>query len=231
MRRLGKALLAPLLLLLALLLVYLAVVAWWAAASVDTLLAQRPSDTAPRLTQNQLAVLLRIEDPTFFSHRGLSLADGQGVATISSAVARDLFLYGPPLDGIKGRLQGFYRGVFDCCRKVDLGRDTMALVLDASASKARQLDLYVGGVYMGRHEGRQLRGLEQGAQAYIGKPLAALDDDDMARLVALIKAPNELHPLRNREAYELRLARVRAVLAGRCRPSGWLDTTYARCGP
>jgi membrane carboxypeptidase/penicillin-binding protein len=227
MKRLAKALLA----LAALLLVYLAIVAWWAAASVDTLLAHQSANTAPQLSQSQLAILLRIEDPTFFSHRGLSLADGQGVATISSAVARDLFLYGPPLDGPKGVLQCVYRAVFDCCRKVDLGRDTMALVLDASASKARQLDLYAGGVYMGRHEGRQLRGLEQGAQAYIGKPLAALDDDEMARLVALIKAPNELHPLRNRQAYERRLARVKAVLAGRCKPNGWLDTSYAHCAP
>lgn len=225
---LGKALRA-LLAVMALLLVYLAVVIWWASASVDTLLAQRPAGSAPQLTQNQLAILLQIEDPTFFTHRGLSLADGQGVATISSAVARDLFLYGPPLAGIRGRLQGFYRGVFACCRKVDFGRDVMALVLDASTSKARQLDLYVDGVYMGRHEGRQLRGLEQGAQAYIGKPLAALDDDEMARLVAMLTAPNELHPLRNPDAYTLRLARVRAVLAGRCRPSGWLDTSYARC--
>jgi membrane carboxypeptidase/penicillin-binding protein len=227
MKRLARALLA----LAALLLVYLAIVAWWAAASVDTLLAHQSANTAPQLSQSQLAILLRIEDPTFFSHRGLSLADGQGVATISSAVARDLFLYGPPLDGPKGVLQRVYRAVFDCCRKVDLGRDTMALVLDASASKARQLDLYAAGVYMGRHEGRQLRGLEQGAQAYIGKPLAALDDDEMARLVALIKAPNELHPLRNRQAYERRLARVKAVLAGRCKPNGWLDTSYAHCAP
>ena len=228
MKRLGKAVLA----LAALLLVYLAVVAWWATASVGTLLAQQTVDpSAPRLSQSQRAILLRIEDPSFFTHHGLSLAEGQGVATISSAVARDLFLYDGRLDGLQGQLQRFYRGVFDCCRKVDLGRDTMALVLDASASKERQLALYVGGVYMGRHEGRQLRGLEQGAHAYLGKPLAALDDDEMGRLVAMLKAPNELHPVRNREAYVLRLARVRAVLAGRCRPDGWLDTDYIHCDP
>ena len=227
MKRLGKVLLA----LAALLLVYLAVVAWWASASVDTLLAQQTVDpSAPRLSQSQLAILLRIEDPSFFTHHGLSLAEGQGVATISSAVARDLFLYDGRLDGLQGQLQRFYRSVFDCCRKVDLGRDTMALVLDASVSKERQLALYVAGVYMGRHEGRQLRGLEQGARAYLGKPLAALGDDEMARLVAMLKAPNELHPVRNREAYALRLERVQAVLAGRCRPDGWLDTNYAHCG-
>jgi membrane carboxypeptidase/penicillin-binding protein len=226
MRRLGKALLA----VAALLLVYLAIVAGWAAASVDTLLARHPATQQAALSPSQLAILLKIEDPSFLAHRGLSLADGQGVATLSSAVARELFLYDASLTGVTGGLQRFYRAVFECCKKVDLGRDTMALVLDASASKQRQLALYVATVYMGRHEGRQVRGLEAAAQAYLGKPLAAVKDDEMAGLVAMIKAPNEYHPVRNRDAYQLRLARVRAVLAGRCRPDGWLDTSYAHCG-
>lgn len=226
MRRLGKTVL----LLAALLLVYLAVAATWAAASIDMLLAQQgPGPHALPLSPRQQAILLKIEDPTFFSHPGLSLADGQGVATISSAVARDLFLYGPGLAGPQGALQRVYRGVFDCCRKIDLGRDTMALVLDASVSKQRQLALYVSNVYMGRHAGRQVHGLQEAARAYLGKPLAELGDDELAQLVAMIQAPNALHPLRNRAAYEERLARVRAVLAGRCAPAGWFDTTYAHC--
>ena len=49
----------------------------------------------------------------------------------------------------------------------------------------------------------------------------------MAGLVAMIKALNEFHPVRNPAADAVRLARVRAVLAGLCRPSGWLDTDYA----
>ena len=226
MRRLGKALLA----IAALLLVYLAIVAGWAAASVDTLLARHPVTQEAALSPSQLAILLKIEDPSFLAHHGLSLADGQGVATLSSAVARELFLYDAPMTGVSGGLQRFYRAVFECCKKVDLGRDTMALVLDASASKQRQLALYAATVYMGRHEGRQVRGLDAAAQAYLGKPLAAVNDDEMAGLVAMIKAPNEFHPLRNPDAYQLRLARVRAVLAGRCRPDGWLDTSYAHCG-
>jgi membrane carboxypeptidase/penicillin-binding protein len=225
MKRLGTALLA----LLAALLVYLAIAAGWAAVSVDTLLARRPVTQASPLSPSQLAILLKIEDPTFLAHHGLSLADGQGVATISSAVARELFLYGVPLTGVRGGFQSFYRAVFECCKKVDLGRDTMALVLDAYASKERQLALYAATVYMGRHEGRQVRGLEAAAQAYLGKPLAAVNDGEMAGLAAMIKAPNDYHPVRNREAYQLRLARVRAVLGGRCRPDGWLDTSYAHC--
>ena len=225
MRRLGKALLA----IAALILVYLAIVAGWAAASVDTLLARHPVTQEAPLSASQLAILLKIEDPTFLTHHGLSLADGQGVATISSAVARTLFLDDASLTGVSGALQRFYRAVFECCKKVDLGRDTMALALDAHVSKERQLALYAATVYMGRHEGRQVRGLEAAAQAYLGKPLVAVNDDEMAALVAMIKAPNEYHPVRNRDAYQLRLARVRAVLAGSCRPDGWLDTTYAHC--
>jgi len=226
MRRLGRALLA----LLAALLVYLAIVAGWAAASVDTLLARHPATQEAPLSPSQLAILLKIEDPSFLTHHGLSLADGQGVATLSSAVARELFLYDAPLTGVSGGLQRVYRAVYECCKKVDLGRDTMALVLDAHASKQRQLALYAATVYMGRHEGRQVRGLDAAAQAYLGKPLAAVNDDEMAGLVAMIKAPNEYHPVRNRDAYQLRLARVRSVLAGHCRPDGWLDTSYAHCG-
>ena len=225
MKRLGKALLAP----LAALLIYLAIVAVWAAASVDGLLVRQPAAQARPLSPLQLGILLTIEDPTFFVHPGLGLANGQGMATISSAVARDLFLYDAQLDGVQGQMQRFYRSVFECCKKVDLGRDTMALVLDASASKQQQLAIYVATVYMGRHEGRQVRGLEAAAQAYFGKPLTALGADEMMGLVAMIKAPNEFHPQRNRDAYQLRVARVRAVLTGRCEPDGWLDTTYAHC--
>jgi membrane peptidoglycan carboxypeptidase len=230
MRRLGRAALA----FVALLAIYLAVAAGWAATSLDALLArwqQQPQQLDPAtLSQRQAAILLRIEDPTFYAHYGLSLADGQGAATISSAVARELFLYGPGLEGVRGMLQGFYRGVFECCKKVDFGRDAMALVLDARVSKERQLAIYVAGIYMGRHEGRQVRGLEPAALAYLGKSLDKVDDDEMAQLVTMIRAPNALHPVRERAAYQARLARVRAVLAGRCRPAGWFDTEYAHCG-
>jgi len=226
MKRLGKGLLA----LLAALALYLAIAAGWAAAAFDELLVRWPQETTPAaLSPRQAAILLRIEDPTFYSHPGLSLADGQGVATISSALAREFFLEGRQLDGTKGLLQRFYRRVFDCCKRVDFGRDITALVLDARLPKERQLAMYVQSVYMGRHEGRQVRGLVQAAEAYSGKPLVRLSDAETAGLVAMIKAPNAYHPVREPAAYALRLERVQAVLDGRCRPAGWFDTDYAHC--
>jgi len=226
MKRLGKGLLA----LLVALVLYLAIAAGWAAAAFDDVLARWPQEAAPAaLSPRQTAILLRIEDPTFYSHPGLSLAEGQGVATISSALAREFFLEGLQLDGTEGLLQRFYRRVFDCCKRIDFGRDITALVLNARLSKERQLAMYVQSVYMGRHEGRQVRGLAQAAQAYVGKPLAQLDDAQTAGLVAMIKAPNAYHPVREPAAFALRLARVQAVLDGRCRPAGWFDTDYAHC--
>lgn len=218
------------LMLPAVLLAYLVVVAVWASASVDTLIDDYPVPAdAAQLSASQTHILLRIEDPAFLSHRGLSVGRGQGFATITSAVARDVFLSGAQLDGARGALQSFYRRVFACCKKIDLGRDVMALVLNAHMSKATQLSAYVATVYMGTEQGKQIRGLGQASRSYLAKPLGELTDQEFAGLVAMIKAPNQFHPTRNRAAYDLRVARVRSIIAGKCQASGWFDTSFAHC--
>lgn len=217
---------------LALLTAYLAGVAIWSLTSVQQVADHYAAPVSgARLSARQTEILLRIEDPTFFSHRGLSVGSGQGFATISSAVARDGFLYDVHFDGIKATFQSFYRRVFECCKKVDIGRDVMALVLDAHLSKERQLAAYVARVYMGTSDGTQVRGLQQAATTYFGKPLEQLTDQQFAGLVAMIKAPNYFHPVRNRPAYDIRVARVNAVIAGKCKPGGWFDTSFAHCDP
>lgn len=213
-----------------LLVLYLAVVIGWASATVGEIVAGYPP-AASGLTVRQADMLLKIEDPTFYGHKGLSLADGQGFTTVSSALARDLFLFHGELAGIKGVLQSFYRGVFACCKKIDLGRDTMALVLDASVSKDRQLAIYVAKVYMGTHAGVQVSGLANAASAYFGKPLSALTELELAGLVGMIKAPNQFHPLQHAAAFAGRRDKVSAVSADSCKSAGWFDTAYMQCTP
>lgn len=217
----------PMLLAL-LLLAYLAVAAAWAWSTFDDARRLAPME-AIELSNRQAAVLLRVEDPDFYGHHGLSLGHGQGVATISSALARELFLGKDRLDGVPGMMQTFYRGVFDCCKRIDLGRDMMALVLDARMSKREQLQRYSATVYMGTHEGQQLKGLAQAARSYLGKPLEATTDEEFIRLAAMIKAPNHYHPARNPAALAERAARIQALLLGRCAPDGWFDTDYEGC--
>ncbi len=217
----------PMLLAL-LLLAYLAVAAVWAWSAFDDARRLVPME-AVELSNRQAAVLLRVEDPDFYWHHGLSLGQGQGVATISSALARELFLGKDRLDGVPGMMQTFYRGVFDCCKRIDLGRDMMALVLDARMSKREQLQRYSATVYMGTHEGQQLKGLAQAARSYLGKPLEATADEEFIRLVAMIKAPNHYHPMRNHAALAQRVARIQVLLSGRCAPHSWLDTEFEAC--
>lgn len=218
-----------LLLLAALVLAWLALAGAWAwTVFDDALLLEPPGEAAP-LSERQTAILLRVEDPTFFEHPGLSIAPGQGVATISSALARDIYLGAGRLGGAGGALQGVYRAMFDCCKRIDLGRDVMTLVLDAKMSKHEQLARYVATVYMGTHAGRQVQGLAQGARSYLDKPLDAASEEEFVRLVAMIKAPNQYHPVRDPDALAQRAARIQALLAGHCAPTGWFDTEFKAC--
>ena len=187
MRFACKTVLAALLLAAA----YLGLVAVWASTSFNAVMEAVPAPPTMPLSARQTAILLRVEDPTFFKHSGVSLAEGQGVATISSAVARDLYLSDRPLAGVSGVLQRFYSRVFDCCRKFDLGRDVMAFVLNAKLPKRNQLALYVADVYMGSHDGKQIIGLPMAAATYLGKPLDEASEPEFIALVAMIKAPNQ----------------------------------------
>lgn len=208
---------------------YLAIVACWAYVTFDKVLVDVHEQLEARLTARQTEILTLVEDPTFFHHKGISVGNGQGFATISSAVARDVFLSGADLEGTAGALQTLYRGVFSCCKKIDLGRDVMAVVLNARLSKERQLAIYVSHVYMGRYRNRQIHGLPQAAENYLGKKLSETTDEEFMGLVAMIKAPNQFHPIRNPIAYQARIALIRALVSGKCHPDGWFDTSFEQC--
>jgi hypothetical protein len=212
-----------------LILAYLGTAAAWAAYAFDTLAAAQPGVRGMPLSARQAAILFVVEDPDFPAHAGISFADGQGPATITSAVARDFYLGTVRAAGMAGVFQDFYGRVHRCCKAVDIGRDAMALVLNARMSKDDQLAFYVRHVYMGSHAGMQVRGLAPAALLYTGKPLATLRDHEFIRLVAMIKAPNRYHPLHQPAALAQRTARIEARLAGRCRPAGWSDTLFQEC--
>ncbi|MFC5460846.1 transglycosylase domain-containing protein [Massilia niabensis] len=213
----------------AFLLAYLSIVAVWAWGAFGDAVRLAPPAEVVSLTRWQTAILLRVEDPGFYEHPGLSIASGQGLATISGAVARDVFLYQGEFDGVRGRFQKFYRKVFDCCRRVDLGRDVMALVLDARMPKQEQLALYTARVYMGTDKGSQIRGLGQASRSYLGKPLTATTELEFIQLVAMIKAPNHYHPRKNPVVLAERTRRIHTLVSGQCVSNGWFDTSFDQC--
>lgn len=218
------------LLILITLTAYFSIVAVWAMASISTVLPDKPV-VAPALLlpPERIEALLKIEDPRFYSHVGVDLSNGQGLTTITSSLAREKFLLGADLPGIRGGLQSVYRAIFACCKKVDFGRDVMAVVLNANVPKDRQLSLYLTEVYMGSLKGVQIRGLGQASELYFNKSLGELTDHEFAGLIGMIKAPNDFHPVKNRPLFDARWAKVEAVISGRCRPDGVFDTNYDHC--
>src|SRR6188508_2467489 len=99
---------------------YLVVAGTWASFSVAELLPNSfTNNDQPLLTEEQSNILLKIEDPTFYTHAGIDLSLGQGLTTITSSLALNVFLSGRKLAGVKGGFQSFYSAVFACCKKVD----------------------------------------------------------------------------------------------------------------
>jgi len=71
--------------------------------------------------------------------------------------------------------------------------------------------------------------LEQASTLYSRKPLTDLAEADYIGLVAMIKAPNQFHPLRKQQAYGLRRLRAMHIVSGSCQPARWFDTSYDSC--
>ncbi|KQZ44714.1 hypothetical protein ASD58_00130 [Duganella sp. Root1480D1] len=187
---------------------YLTVAAAWAWIAFPSAAQGLPQAAAMPLSPRQVEILLKVEDPDFFHHAGLSVLHGQGLATITSSLARSVYLGDTQLDGAAGAFQRFYRSVFDCCRKIDIGRDVMALVLDRKLDKHRQLAAYSAMVYLGTQEGKQVHGFEDAALSYYAKPLGLLTEEEFVGLVAMIKAPNLYHPVKNPALFVQRLVQV-----------------------
>lgn len=217
--------------LAAFVILYLGIVALWANSVVVELLQETPSANHQiKIHPRHLAALIRIEDPAFYEHHGLNISKGQGVTTISTVVARDLFLRHHDLGGIKGAFQSFYRMVFDCCKRIDIGRDIMGVVLDSHATKQQQLNLYINNTFWGTLDRKVVVGMEAAAQAYYGKDVSELSDDEFYGIIAMPIAPNRYHPIANPDLHAERVRRIRAVVTGQCAASGWLDLTYDHCG-
>lgn len=216
--------------LILLMTLYLATVWIWAISAVPSLLERLPSDDhLAAINPHHIEALIKIEDPSFYTHSGLDISNGQGMTTITSVVAKMVFLGDYQLDGIRGRLQLVYRSVFSCCKKFDLGRDVMALVVDRHIAKQDQLDIFIGSAYLGSVDGESIVGFERAATAYYGKDLGELTNDEFYGLIAMLIAPNHYHPFNNPQVHAQRMKRVKAVISGLCLPEGWLDLTYEHC--
>ena len=194
----------------------------WEAAAVLRAQARTPQlleqarDGETRLAAvpaRRIRMLLAVEDPGFFGHRGIDFATpGQGMTTLTQSLAKILYFerFEPGFAKIELMLVARYS-------------------LDPSADKNAQLEIFLNRARFGRQGGRPIVGFAAAARAFYGRELAALTDREYLSLVAMLIAPRDFDPVRRPAASAERVRRIEALLAGRCRPRGLREVHYEDC--
>jgi hypothetical protein len=179
---------------------------------VDAIIAAAdPADIT--LSPARTAILLRVEDPTFWTNKGLDFATpGGGMTTISQSLGKRIFF---------ARFRpGFPKGEL-----IVLTRFALYPKID----KQRTLKAFLATAFFGNRNGRAVIGIGPAARAWFGKPLEGLTDREYLSLIAMAPAPRSLDPIRHAAANADRVARIERLLAGRCQPDGLRDVMLAGC--
>jgi membrane peptidoglycan carboxypeptidase len=154
------------------------------------------------LPRNRLCALLAVDDPTFYKHQGIGLADGPpGHTTITQAIGKGLFFHG--FD------PGFLRH-----RKIRLM--VAAWVFDRRISKETQLRIFLNRAGFGSMGEREVLGFPAAAHAFFGKPIDRLSEREYLGLLAMLAAPNRYHILRQPQANAERVARFEKQVERAC---------------
>jgi len=161
----------------------------------------------------RVVMLLRVEDPGFFAHRGVDFSTpGAGMTTITQALVKRFYF-----DGFR---PGFAK----------LEQSLIArFALDPAMSKRDQLEVFINYASFGTARGRDIIGFAAAAEHYYRRPFAALTDREYLSLVAMLMAPNALDPIRHPQENAERVRRIEALLADRCVPRGLRDVSYEDC--
>gem|GEM_PF-559270 len=210
---------------------YLITAHFWASQTVDLALQQYEftNTNQVELSSDQISNLLKIEDPSFWTNNGIDIShDGQGKTTMTQSIV-PILLYRANLTGWKAGLQSLYKLVWPKFKKIDLGRDIMALAVAKKVSKEKILKIFYEQAYLGHVEQKSIVGLPAAASKYFSKHIQSLSTEEFAGLVGMLKSPDHFNPIKNEKAFSKRQAVVLKVINESCLPKGLFDTSYASC--
>jgi membrane carboxypeptidase/penicillin-binding protein len=163
------------------------------------------------LTDRQLEILLRIEDPKFYEHQGVDLSTpGGGLTTITQALVKHLYF-----DNFKSGIAKIKQTLI------------ARYILDPLMPKDMQLRRFINTAYLGPES----KGFEQAARHYFDKTFDQLSEDQFIAIVAMLVAPTtfniEQYPERSKE----RVRRIKQVISGEYTPKGLCDLYYGKLDP
>jgi membrane carboxypeptidase/penicillin-binding protein len=162
--------------------------------------------TSKDLSPGKLKILLTVQDPGFFQHKGVDFSTpGNGWTTLTQSVCKFIYFdnFKPGIRKIKQTLLARY-------------------ALNELASKDEQITMYLNLVWF--DDG--VRGFAAAARHFYAKPFARLSDDEFTALMAMTALPRNLNPKTHPKANAERVRRIKAVLAGKYKPLGLFDIWY-----
>lgn len=173
-------------------------------------------DVPPLLQQ----ALVAVEDRQFYDHWGL---DPRAIARAMLANLKA----GRTVQGGSTLTQQLVKNFFlsnerTLWRKAN--EAVMALLLDWHYPKTEILEAYINEIYLGQDGDRAIHGFGLAARFYFDKPLARLEANEIATLVALARGPSYYHPERHGQRLLARRNRIIDILE----QDGGLDPASAQ---
>ena len=161
-----------------------------------------------------IEILLKIEDPNFYSHDGIDVSTpGAGLTTITQGLTK--FMY----------FEKFRPGF------AKLEQSLIAkFVVDKHFSKEEQLEVLFNHAYLGHFQGQKIIGFSNASRTYFGKSFSELTKNEYISLVAMLIGPNGVHVIKKPEENRLRVHRIEQVLAGKYKPKSVTDIQYSANG-
>ena len=151
-----------------------------------------------------IAGIQAVEDRQFAHHRGV---DPRGLIRAGWANLR----HGQVVQGGSTITQQLVKNLFltpdrSLLRKAS--EAVMAISLERRFSKADILEAYLNEVYLGQDGARAIHGFGRAAEHYFGLPVQALDSEQIALLIGMVRGASWYHPQRNPERAGARRDRV-----------------------
>ena len=174
----------------------------------------KADDAVKTLPADRAAMLVAVEDPTFWTNDGTDFSSpGAGDTTITQGLGK--LIYFP---------NGFRPGL----RKIEL----ILIAKFATTpleSKTDILHAFLANAYLGGDAQGEVTGFSQGARRWFGKSLTDISDDQFLALVAMLPAPAAFNPVRQAAANAERVKRIKKLLAHQCAPKDHEDWMLEGC--
>jgi len=162
------------------------------------------------LPPSHIKVLLKVQDPGFYSHHGIDLSTpGAGLTTITQAIVKKLYF-----NKFKSGFRKFKQSVI------------AKFVVDKMITKEEQITIFINSMYYGRINNSPQIGLQAAAKGYFNKDAKSLSKDEFVSIIATIVAPNTFNPIDHPEWNKIRSDRIQRLDSGEYVPKGLMDQFY-----